>query len=167
MGSEAQAQGDDTIALVTQQLPKKREISSLVRMQKVATKVRGVVLPLALKQVRVVIEVIMKKMMLVRDNGGDDGSVAIGTNAYTGLNRTNAAVNSSVAIGAGVRGLGYRSVGADGKPLGVGTDADDNDKVLVKAFGGTTSTLGNYNNAGAASQSWILLISRRRYFFPS
>ena len=81
---------------------------------------------------------------------GDDGSVAIGTNAYTGLNRTNAAVNSSVAIGAGA-GVGYRSVGADGKPLGVGTDADDNDKVLVKAFGGTTSTLGNYNNAGAAS----------------
>ena len=81
---------------------------------------------------------------------GDDGSVAIGTNAYTGLNKTNTAVNSSVAIGAGA-GVGYRFVGPDGTPLGVGTDADENDKVLVKAFGGTTSTLGNYNNAGAAS----------------
>ena len=80
----------------------------------------------------------------------DSGSVAIGTNAYTGLNKNNTAVNSSVAIGAGA-GVGYRSVGTDGKPLGVGTDADDNDTVLVKAFGGTTSTLGNYNNAGAAS----------------
>ena len=80
----------------------------------------------------------------------DSGSVAIGTNAYTGLNKNNTAVNSSVAIGAGA-GVGYRSVGTDGKPLGVGTDADDNDTVLVKAFGGTTSTLGNYNNTGAAS----------------
>ena len=40
----------------------------------------------------------------------------------------------------------------DGKPLGVGTDADDNDTVLVKAFGGTTSTLDYFKNAGAASQ---------------
>ena len=82
---------------------------------------------------------------------GDDGSVAIGTNAYTGLNRTNTAVNSSVAIGAGA-GVGYRSVGPDGTPLGVGTDADDNATVLVKAFGGTTSKLDYYKPAGDANK---------------
>ena len=81
----------------------------------------------------------------------DDGSVAIGTNAYTGLNKNSTAVNNSVALGAGA-GVGYRSVDTDGKPLGVGTDADDNDTVLVKAFGGTTSTLDYFKNAGAASQ---------------
>ena len=82
---------------------------------------------------------------------GDDGSVAIGTNAYTGLNKNDTAINSSVAIGAGA-GVGYRSVGTDGKPLGVGTDADDNDTVLVKAFGGTKSTLSNFNNSGTAAK---------------
>ena len=81
----------------------------------------------------------------------DDGSVAIGTNSYTGLNKNSTAVNNSVALGAGA-GVGYRSVDTDGKPLGVGTDADDNDTVLVKAFGGTTSTLDYFKNAGAASQ---------------
>ena len=81
---------------------------------------------------------------------GDDGSVAIGTNAYTGLNKNNFAVNNSVALGAGA-GVGYRSVGADGKPLGVGTDADDNDTVLVKAFGGTISTLNDFQNSGKAN----------------
>ena len=80
----------------------------------------------------------------------DDGSVAIGTNAYTGLNNNSTAVNNSVALGAGA-GAGYRSVGDDGKPLGVGTDADDNDTVLVKAFGGTKSTLSNFNNSGSAN----------------
>ena len=80
---------------------------------------------------------------------GDDGSVAIGTNAYTGLNKNNTAVNNSVALGAGA-GVGYRSVDTDGKPLGVGTDADENDKVLVKAFGGTTSTLNYFQNSGKA-----------------
>ena len=80
----------------------------------------------------------------------DDGSVAIGTNAYTGLNKNNTAVNNSVALGAGA-GVGYRSVDTDGKPLGVGTDADDNDKVLVKAFGGTTSTLDYFKNTGKAN----------------
>ena len=80
----------------------------------------------------------------------DDGSVAIGTNAYTGLNKNSTAVNNSVALGAGA-GAGYRSVGDDGKPLGVGTDADDNDTVLVKAFGGTKSTLSNFNNSGSAN----------------
>ncbi|WP_234403137.1 YadA-like family protein [Neisseria cinerea] len=77
--------------------------------------------------------------------------MAIGTNAYTGLNKGNTATNNSVALGAGA-GVGYRSVGADGKPLGVGTDADDNDTVLVKAFGGTKSTLSNFNNSGTAAK---------------
>ena len=81
---------------------------------------------------------------------GDDGSVAIGTNAYTGLNKNNTAINSSVALGAGA-GVGYRAVGDDGKPLGVGTDADDNDTVLVKAFGGTKATLTDFNNSGTAN----------------
>ena len=76
--------------------------------------------------------------------------MAIGTNAYTGLNKGNTAVNNSVALGAGA-GVGYRSVGDDGKPLGVGTDADDNDTVLVKAFGGTQATLSNFNNSGSAN----------------
>ena len=80
----------------------------------------------------------------------DDGSVAIGTNSYTGLNKNSTAVNNSVALGAGA-GVGYRSVDADGKPLGVGTDADENDKVLVKAFGGTTSTLNYFQNSGKAN----------------
>ena len=81
---------------------------------------------------------------------GDDGSVAIGTNAYTGLNKNNTAVNSSVALGAGA-GVGYRSVGSDGTPLGVGTDADDNATVLVKAFGGTTGNLDYFKNTGKAN----------------
>ena len=81
---------------------------------------------------------------------GDDGSVAIGTNAYTGLNKNNTAVNSSVALGAGA-GVGYRSVGTDGTPLGVGTDADDNATVLVKAFGGTTGNLDYFKNTGKAN----------------
>ena len=80
---------------------------------------------------------------------GDDGSVAIGTNAYTGLNKDNTAVNNSVAVGAGA-GVGYRSVGDDGNPLGVGTDADDNATVLVKAFGGTTSKLDYFKKTEKA-----------------
>ena len=80
---------------------------------------------------------------------GDDGSVAIGTNTYTGLNKDNTAVNNSVAVGAGA-GVGYRSVGDDGTPLGVGTDADDNTTVLVKAFGGTTSKLDYFKKTGKA-----------------
>ena len=77
--------------------------------------------------------------------------MAIGTNAYTGLNKNNTAVNNSVALGAGA-GVGYRSVGADGTPLGVGTDADDNTTVLVKAFGGTTSKVDYFKNTGAANK---------------
>ena len=79
------------------------------------------------------------------------GGVAIGVSSYTGLNRNNAAINSSVAIGAGA-GAGYRAIGADGLPTGNGTDPDDNATVLVKAFGGTKETLSNFNNSGTAAR---------------
>ncbi|WP_323175068.1 YadA-like family protein [Neisseria cinerea] len=79
------------------------------------------------------------------------GGVAIGVSSYTGLNRNNAAINSSVAIGAGA-GAGYRAIGADGLPTGNGTDPDDNAAVLVKAFGGTKATLSNFNNSGTAAK---------------
>ncbi len=78
------------------------------------------------------------------------GGVAIGTGAYTGINRNNTAINSSVAVGAGA-GAGYRGLGADGLPTGNGTDPDDNATVLVKAFGGTTSTLDYFKNTGNAN----------------
>lgn len=84
-------------------------------------------------------------------NGGDAGGVAIGTGAYTGVNKTNISLNSSVAVGAGA-GAGYREVDADGLPTKVATDADNNSKVLVKAFGGTTSTLDYFKNAGNANK---------------
>nr|WP_304668105.1 YadA-like family protein [Neisseria polysaccharea] len=84
-------------------------------------------------------------------NGNDAGGVAIGTGAYTGVNRTNISLNSSVAVGAGA-GAGYRNVDADGLPTGVATDADNNAKVLVKAFGGTTSTLDYFKNTGKANK---------------
>ena len=79
------------------------------------------------------------------------GGVAIGVSSYTGLNRNNTAINSSVAIGAGA-GAGYRAIGADGLPTGNGTDPDDNATVLVKAFGGTKETLSNFNNSGTAAR---------------
>ena len=79
------------------------------------------------------------------------GGVAIGVSSYTGLNRNNTAINSSVAIGAGA-GAGYRAIGADGLPTGNGTDPDDNATVLVKAFGGTKATLSNFNNSGTAAK---------------
>ena len=78
------------------------------------------------------------------------GGVAIGTGAYTGINRGNTPINSSVAVGAGA-GAGYRGLGADGLPTGNGTDPDDNATVLVKAFGGTTSTLDYFKNTGSAN----------------
>lgn len=84
-------------------------------------------------------------------NGGDAGGVAIGTGAYTGVNKNNISLNSSVAVGAGA-GAGYREVDADGLPTKVATDADNNSKVLVKAFGGTTSTLDYFKNAGNANK---------------
>lgn len=84
-------------------------------------------------------------------NGGDAGGVAIGTGAYTGVNRNNISLNSSVAVGAGA-GAGYRNVDADGLPIGVATDADKNNEVLVKAFGGTTGNLGYFKNAGNANK---------------
>ena len=78
------------------------------------------------------------------------GGVAIGTGAYTGINRNNTAINSSVAVGAGA-GAGYRGLDADGLPTGNGTDPDDNATVLVKAFGGTTSALDYFKNTGSAN----------------
>ncbi len=84
-------------------------------------------------------------------NGGDAGGVAIGTGAYTGVNKNNISLNSSVAVGAGA-GAGYRNVDTDGLPTGVATDADNNAKVLVKAFGGTTSTLDYFKNTGKANK---------------
>lgn len=84
-------------------------------------------------------------------NGSDAGGVAIGTGAYTGVNKNNISLNSSVAVGAGA-GAGYREVDADGLPTKVATDADNNSKVLVKAFGGTTSTLDYFKNAGNANK---------------
>lgn len=84
-------------------------------------------------------------------NGGDAGGVAIGTGAYTGVNKTNISLNSSVAVGAGA-GAGYREVDADGLPTKVATDADYNNVVLVKAFGGTTSTLDYFKNKGKADK---------------
>lgn len=84
-------------------------------------------------------------------NGNDSGGVAIGTGAYTGVNKNNISLNSSVAVGAGA-GAGYRNVDADGLPTGVATDADNNAKVLVKAFGGTTSTLDYFKNSGKADK---------------
>ena len=78
------------------------------------------------------------------------GGVAIGVSSYTGVNRNNAAINSSVAIGAGA-GAGFRAI-KDGIPTGNGTDPDDNATVLVKAFGGTTSTLNYFKNTGDASK---------------
>ena len=78
------------------------------------------------------------------------GGVAIGVSSYTGVNRNNAAINSSVAIGAGA-GAGFRAI-KDGIPTGNGTDPDDNATVLVKAFGGTTSKLDYFKKTGDASK---------------
>ena len=74
------------------------------------------------------------------------GGVAIGVSSYTGLNRNNAAINSSVAIGAGA-GAGFRAINADGIPTGNGTDPDDNATVLAKAFGNTSTEAGNKDAA--------------------
>lgn len=83
-------------------------------------------------------------------NGNDSGGVAIGTGAYTGVNQSDERpVNSSVAVGAGA-GAGYRAI-TDGLPTGVATDADNNNVVLVKAFGGTTSTLDYFKSTGKAN----------------
>lgn len=84
-------------------------------------------------------------------NGGDAGGVAIGTGAYTGVNKNNISLNSAVAVGAGA-GAGYRKVGTDGLPTDNATDVDNNAKVLVKAFGGTTSTLDYFKNTGKANK---------------
>ncbi len=68
-------------------------------------------------------------------NGGDAGGVAIGTGAYTGVNKDDGrSVNSSVAVGAGA-GAGFRKLDANKMPVDNATDVDSNDKVLKKAFG--------------------------------
>lgn len=84
-------------------------------------------------------------------NGNDSGGVAIGTGAYTGVNKNNISVNSAVAVGAGA-GAGYRKVDTDGFPTDNSTDADTNVKVLAKAFGGTTNTLDYFKNSGKADK---------------
>ena len=70
-------------------------------------------------------------------NGDDAGGVAIGTGAYTGVNRDDAtSINSSVAIGAGA-GAGFRKLDTNNNnmPIGNATDVDTNEQVLQKAFG--------------------------------
>ncbi len=68
-------------------------------------------------------------------NGGDAGGVAIGTGAYTGVNKDDGrSVNSSVAIGAGA-GAGFRKLDANKMPVDNRTDVDSNEDVLKKAFG--------------------------------
>ena len=74
------------------------------------------------------------------------GGVAIGVSSYTGVNRNNTAINSSVAIGAGA-GAGFRAINTDGIPTGNGTDPDDNATVLAKAFGNTSTEAGNKDAA--------------------
>ena len=74
------------------------------------------------------------------------GGVAIGVSSYTGVNRNNVAINSSVAIGAGA-GAGFRAINTDGIPTGNGTDPDDNATVLAKAFGNTSTEAGNKDAA--------------------
>ena len=150
LGAEASAQGKDTVAIGNSAAAKKEGDIIIGKDAKSRDQGGGRSVALGFKATAGSNKNGYEKNDASTGLRGDDGSVAIGTNAYTGLNKTNTAVNSSVAIGAGA-GVGYRFVGPDGTPLGVGTDADENDKVLVKAFGGTTSTLGNYNNAGAAS----------------
>ena len=74
------------------------------------------------------------------------GGVAIGVSSYTGVNRENAAINSSVAIGAGA-GAGFRAINENGIPTGNGTDPDDNATVLAKAFGNTSAEAGDKDAA--------------------
>ena len=150
LGSTAAATGDDTIAIGNSATAKKD--GDIILGKDAKSRDQGVGRSIAIGQRATAGS---NRNGVVQDDKstgqrGDDGSVAIGTNAYTGLNKGNTAVNNSVALGAGA-GVGYRSVGDDGKPLGVGTDADDNDTVLVKAFGGTKSTLSNFNNSGSAN----------------
>ncbi|WP_134078176.1 YadA-like family protein [Haemophilus haemolyticus] len=150
LGSTAVATGDDTIAIGNSATAKKK--GDIILGKDAKSRDQGGGRSIAIGQRATAGS---NRNGLVEDDKstglrGDDGSVAIGTNAYTGLNKNNTAVNNSVALGAGA-GVGYRSVGADGKPLGVATDADDNDTVLVKAFGGTKATLTDFNNSGTAN----------------
>jgi len=151
LGSASFAQGEDTIAIGDSAAAQKRGDIIIGKDAKSRNEGGGRSVAIGFKATAGSNRNAYEKDDASAEKRGDDGSVAIGTNAYTGLNKNNFAVNNSVALGAGA-GVGYRSVGADGKPLGVGTDADDNDTVLVKAFGGTKSTLSNFNNSGTAAK---------------
>ena len=151
LGSTAAATGDDTIAIGNSAAAKKNGDIILGKDAKSRDQGNGRSVAIGFKASAGSNKSNYENNDASTGMRGDDGSVAIGTNAYTGLNKNDTAINSSVAIGAGA-GVGYRSVGTDGKPLGVGTDADDNDTVLVKAFGGTKSTLSNFNNSGTAAK---------------
>ena len=150
LGSTAAATGEDTIAIGNSATAKKK--GDIILGKDAKSRDQGGGRSIAIGQRATAGS---NRNGLVEDDKstglrGDDGSVAIGTNSYTGLNKNNTAVNNSVALGAGA-GVGYRSVDTDGKPLGVATDADDNDTVLVKAFGGTKATLTDFNNSGTAN----------------
>ena len=151
LGSASFAQGEDTIAIGDSAAAQQRGDIIIGKDAKSRNEGGGRSVAIGFKATAGSNRNAYEKDDASAEKRGDDGSVAIGTNAYTGLNKNNFAVNNSVALGAGA-GVGYRSVGADGKPLGVGTDADDNDTVLVKAFGGTKSTLSNFNNSGTAAK---------------
>ena len=149
LGSTAAATGDDTVAIGNSATAKKNGDIILGKDAKSRDQGNGRSVAIGFKAVAGSTRNGHEKDDASTGQRGDDGSVAIGTNAYTGLNRNNTAVNNSVALGAGA-GVGYRSVGDDGTPLGVGTDADDNTTVLVKAFGGTTSKLDYFKKTGKA-----------------
>ena len=143
MGAEASATADDTIAIGNSSTAKKNY--DIAFGKEAATRDQGSGYSVAIGAGATSGS---NKGVLDR-NGGDAGGVAIGTGAYTGVNKDNISVNSSVAVGAGA-GVGYRAI-TDGLPTGVATDADTNDKVLVKAFGGTTSELDYFKKTGNAS----------------
>lgn len=150
LGSASFAQGNDTIAIGNSAAAKKEGDIIIGKDAKSRNEGGGRSVAIGFKATAGSNRNAHEKDDASTGKRGDDGSVAIGTNAYTGLNKDNTAVNNSVALGAGA-GVGYRSVGDDGKPLGVGTDADDNNTVLVKAFGGTTSTLNYFQKSGQAN----------------
>ena len=149
LGSASVAQGKDTIAIGSSAAAKKEGDIIIGKEAKSRDQGGGRSVAIGFKAIAGSNRNGHEKDDASTGRRGDDGSVAIGTNAYTGLNKDNTAVNNSVAVGAGA-GVGYRSVGADGTPLGVGTDADDNTTVLVKAFGGTTSKLDYFKKTGKA-----------------
>lgn len=90
-------------------------------------------------------------------NGNDAGGVAIGTGAYTGVNKDDGrSVNSSVAVGAGA-GAGFRRLDTknNNMPAGNGTDVDSNDDVLKKAFG--VKNVGDYKDIAGGTNGYTNL----------